>query len=346
MKKIFGIVSLAAVLVTAGACTTKKEFHADIFIYKFSDTYIGSVRNKIEDLLKAEEGITYNLYDADGNQQTQTTQIETAISRKSDLLVTNIVDTGSGEAVVGKAKDSKTPIVFFNREVSDEVVNGYDKAAFIGTDPDEAGYMQGQLIFDILSADYAKYDLNSDGKIQYLMLRADLDNPEAQGRTEFSVKKANELLAATPGHALQNIATDQMAGWDLATAKGFTDTIIASHPFGGANPVELIIANNDDMALGAVQSLNGQSPVAYNTGTDAAHYIPVVGVDATATAVEAIGAHKMSGTIKQDGEAMATAIVAFIKSAKAGNVTNYIKDTTYTYRTGRKVRIPYAIYTG
>src|SRR5690606_30104465 len=128
------------------------------------------------------------------SQEDQMTQIDNAIARGTDLLVVNIVETESGQTVVNKAKENNLPVIFFNREVSDEVINSYDKAAFIGTDPDEAGYMQGQLIADILLADYDKFDLNGDGKISYVMLRADLDNPEANGRTKYSVLEANRLL--------------------------------------------------------------------------------------------------------------------------------------------------------
>jgi methyl-galactoside transport system substrate-binding protein len=159
-------------------------------------------------------------------------------------------------------------------------------------------------------------------------------------------KKANELIKAAGKPELVRIGEDLMAGWSLNTAKDMFDTVLASHPFTGNDPVEFVFANNDDMALGAIASLvtNG-----YNTGTNAAKFIPVVGVDATVAAQDAISAKKMSGTIKQDGEAMSAAIVAFIKNAVAGNVgADYIKGTSYTYQsaTVRKVRIPYEKFTG
>ena len=43
-------------------------------------------------------------------------------------------------------RDRDIPVIFFNREVSDAVVNSYEKCAFIGTDAAEAGHMQGQMI--------------------------------------------------------------------------------------------------------------------------------------------------------------------------------------------------------
>ena len=76
--------------------------------------------------------------------------------------------------------------------------------------------MQGEMVDFTTDGAYAKYDLNNDGKINYIMVRADLDNPEANGRTEFSVFEANRLLVAAGKPALVQIGTDQMAGWVLA----------------------------------------------------------------------------------------------------------------------------------
>ncbi|CCV65198.1 D-galactose-binding periplasmic protein [Paracholeplasma brassicae] len=343
MKRIFALMVTLLLAVTMFACEEDGEFKVDIFIYKYSDTYITSVRNAMDAELKGID-VNYTFHDADGSQETQNTQIDGAIANGTDLIVVNIVETESGNVVIQKAKNAKIPVIFFNREVSDAVVNSYDDAAFIGTDPDEAGYMQGEMIADLLLADGAweKYDLNNDGKINYIMLRADLDNPEANGRTKYSTQEANRLLVAASKPELVQIGTDQMAGWDLATAKTMTDALLTSNPYTGDQPIELVIANNDDMALGAIQSLNG---VGYNTGSDATKYVLVVGVDATATAVDAIQGGKMAGSIKQDGVAMAKAIVKFIENVSLDKDFN--EGTDYTFETGAdKVRIPYAKYTG
>jgi methyl-galactoside transport system substrate-binding protein len=311
MKKIISLLLLLVFGFTLVACEVEDKFRVDVFIYNFSDTYIGGVRAEMEDQLKEIANISYTFHDAGNSQETQSTQIDNAITAGSDLLVVNIVETGSGDVIVKKAKDKNIPIIFFNREVADTVINSYDKAVFVGTDPDEAGYMQGELISELLLATdaYAKYDLNDDGKISYIMLRSDLDNPEANGRTQYSVEEANRLLVAAAKPALVQIGADENCHWNLDEAKTTTDSFLTSNPFTGANPIELVIANNDDMALGAVQSLNN---VGYNTGTDATKYILVVGVDATATAQTAITAGKMAGSIKQDGIAMATCLAKFV----------------------------------
>lgn len=345
MKKFASLLFVMVFALALAACGKKDDsFQVDIFIYEYSDTYIGVVRDEIEELVKDMDNVSYKFHDAASSQETQNTQIDNAIAAGTDLLVVNIVETGSGSTVVTKAKNNDLPIIFFNREVSDTVINSYEKATFIGTDPDEAGYLQGELIADLLLADGAwdKYDLNDDGKISYIMLRSNLDNPEANGRTQYSVEEANRLLVAANKPVLKQIGSDQNAEWQSSLAKTATDSFLQSNPFTGNDPIELVIANNDDMALGAITSLNG---VGYNTGNDATKYILVVGVDATETAQAAINAGKMAGSIKQDAEAMANAISAFIENTADDKA--YTEGTDYEFETSvDKIRIPYAKYTG
>jgi len=283
--------------------------------------------------------------------------VETAVTQGTDLLVVNIVTTGSDDAasnIVQIAKDAGVPIIFFNREVSDAIVNSYDKACFVGTDPDEAGYMEGQAIADFLLAgdNLKKHDLDGDGEIKYIMLRGEHGNAEAFGRTKYSVTMANELLAGkaklTPSPA--NSTSDMYdndgisnyflyGNWSGAEAKKLMDTALASYKL-DSGEIELIIANNDDQALGAIESLNEEG---YNTG-GADKYIPVFGVDAIDGAVAAISAGKMTGTVLQDAKGMASCIVS-LSANVAGGKAVFADAASYgnVDKVSNKIRIPYQI---
>ncbi|MEG1632585.1 MAG: galactose ABC transporter substrate-binding protein [Oscillospiraceae bacterium] len=339
----------------AGAAT---PLNVSVFFYDYSDTYIGYVRADLEGLLK-DNAVTYTFYDGASDQAKQFTQVETALTQGSNLLVVNIVTTGSDEAaqnIVDAAKEKDVPIIFFNREVSDEVINGYEKCCFVGTDADEAGYMQGEMIANFLQADdnMTKYDLNADGQISYIMFRGELGNAEAFGRTLYSVTKANELLGKTvlvPSAANQNDSTQPADGispfylygnWSASTAKNLMDTALTTYTLDSGD-IEMIIANNDDQALGAIESMNEKG---YNTGDAAAPYIPVFGVDATPVAQDAIANAKMTGSIMQDHMGMAKGIYFFITNVGAGE-TLFSGTEGFNVDEGvSKVRIPYAIYTG
>lgn len=341
MKKLFTLFAVILAGVALVACTTDTGYRVDIFIYRFSDTYIGGVRASLEAQLEDIDNVTYRFHDADNSQETQNTQIDTAITSGTKLLVVNIVETGSADTVIAKARAANLPIIFFNREVSDAAINSYDSAAFIGTDPDEAGYLQGELAADIILEDGAfdQLDRNGDGKIGYVMLRADLDNPEANGRTTFSIQEANRLLVAADLDPLDRVIADQMASWDTAIAKTLFDAIVSNSEL--FERVDIVFANNDDMAIGVIQSLNAAG---YNL-KDGDLYIPVLGVDATATAQQYIRDGQMAGSILQDGIAMATALAKFIENSSLDQ--EYTEGTNYEYEaTVAKLRIPYAKFTG
>jgi methyl-galactoside transport system substrate-binding protein len=357
------IIALVLMLTAIPFAFADGAIQVDVFFYDYSDTYIGSVRAAMEEQLQSlPDQFAYNFYDGASDQGKQTQQVETALTRGTDLLIVNIVTTGSDEAaqtIVDAAKDKDVPVVFFNREVSDAVVNSYEQCAFVGTDADEAGYMQGQMIAEYLQTEenLAAYDINGDKQLSYVMFRGELGNAEAYGRTKYSVTKANELLAGgeyalAPSAANQKDDTQEDDGispyylygnWSAATAKNLMDTALTTYALDNGD-IELIIANNDDQAIGAIEARNEKG---YNTGEADAKYIPVFGVDATAVAQDAIKNGKMTGTIKQDAIGMAKGVAFLAGNVKDGKA---VMDGTGSFNIAsgftNKIFIPYAIYSG
>jgi methyl-galactoside transport system substrate-binding protein len=297
-------------------------------------------------------------HDCNDNQATQTDMIRTAITRGTDLLIVNIVTTGSEEtamAIVEMARDANLPIIFFNREVSDAVVNSYDRAVFVGTDADEAGVMQGEAVANYLlqSGNIEKYDLNGNGEIRYIMMRGEHGNAEAWGRTFYAVTEANRLLAGAGITLVPSVANETstqyeddgisnfflMANWSATTAFELMSTAMAAHSLEDGS-IELILANNDDAALGAINAL---MEAGWNTGAADAPMIPVFGVDATDVAVEAINAGRMTGTILQDGPAMARVIIMLAENIAAGSDLMAGTSGMNIDPGVAKIRIPYAI---
>lgn len=359
MKKLTAIVLCVVLVLALAACggKTQEKLVVDIFFYQYSDTYLTSVRNAMTETLDAKsDTISYTMHDCENDQAKQTEKIETAITQGTDLLVVNIVTTGSEEtaqAIADLAKENDLPIIFFNREVSNAVVNSYDKCCFVGTDADEAGYMQGQMIAEFLLKDgnAAKYDVNGDGKIAYVMLRGEHGNAEAFGRTKYCIEKANELLNGTltlvpsAANAVSTQYEDDgisnyflYANWSATEAANLMATALTTYGLDNGD-IEMVIANNDDAALGAIEAMNEKG---YNTGSGDL-YIPVFGVDATTVAKEAMSAGKMTGSVLQDGPAMASCLVALIENIVNGNDL-FANTSSYNVDEGvNKIRIPYTI---
>ena len=174
MKKLLAIILAMAFALSLTACGSggsgSDKGEVSVFYYTYSDTYISSVRSAMDKLLK-EAGLSFQNYDANGNQTTQTEQVTTALAKGSKLLIVNVVDTGSNDAaqnIIDQAKAKNVPVVFFNRSVAESVVSSYDKCVFVGTDYEMAGHMQGEMIGKYLVENYDKLDLNGDGKISYV----------------------------------------------------------------------------------------------------------------------------------------------------------------------------------
>lgn len=330
MKKILTLAFLAALVVS---CLPLGASAADprigVLIYKYDDTYISTVRNA---LTKAFEGkARISMQDGKGDQATQNDQLDVMLQKGVDGLLVNMVDAQAAAGVLAKIKEVGIPVVFFNREPDLKVLKGYDKALFIGTNAADAGKMQGDIIKELWTK-HPEYDLNKDGKFQYVMFKGEPDNPEAIARTEWSVKQAG-----TNGVTMDQIGQTFVCNWDTAQAQGAMESALAANQ----GKIELVIANNDSMAMGAIAAL---SNIGYNL-QGGNKYIPVVGVDATEQAVDAINKGIMSATVKQDGEAMGQTITAVILNMVGGKPA--LDGTKYQFDdSGIAVRIPYAPYTG
>lgn len=354
MKKILAI--MLAVLLMAGALTAcggssnGSKGEVSVLYYTFSDTYISSVRSAMDKLLK-DAGVKFNDYDANGNQTQQTEQVDVAIAKGSSALIVNVVDTGSNDAaqtIVNKAKAANIPVIFFNRSVDETVVKSYDKCVFVGTDYEMAGHMQGEMIGKYIVENFGKLDLNGDGKISYVMFKGQEGNLEAIARTKYGVEDCNKLLTAAARPELSfydasnsdKYLVDQDGQWSSAAATNYMSTILAQYSEANKNMVELVIANNDDMALGAISALQAAG---YNTGSGKT--IPIFGVDATDAGKSAIKSGAMTGTIRQDGDGMASTIFTVMNNLRDGKGTFEGVDSENVVGTWR-VNIPYSEYTG
>lgn len=356
MSKITKIVTLIIVfslsLTCFAGCGNSENADVHVFYYTYSDTYISTVRASLDKALR-DAGVSYQDHDSNNNQTTQTEQVQTAITKGAKLLVVNIVTTGSDDAasgIVTLAKDAGIPLIFFNREVSDSIVNSYDKCVFIGTDATEAGKLQGDMIGDYIVNNYKSVDLNGDGKISYVLFMGEKGNNEAIYRTRYSVENANAKLKAAgkPDLVFYDSANkdkyllDREGKWSAQAANEYMTTLLSSHSTANKNMVELIICNNDGMAEGAISALNSAG---YNTGKNGTT-IPVFGVDATSAAKELIKSGKMAGTIKQDAEGMAKAICDSVKNGLNSKAIFEGMDSANIDKDVAKLRIPYAVYLG
>ena len=298
-----------------------------ILVYRQDDTYISLVTQAIKDGLEG-KAVAEVLY-AEGDQMAQNEQLEALIAKKASAVALNIVDPQAASRAVDAVKKAGIPVIFFNREPDLNTLRAYAKARFVGTNAFDAGMMQGDIIRELWER-HPEYDRNGDGKFQYVMIQANLDNPEAIARTEYSVRQARQN-----GILMQQVGETLLCNWDEGLARESMQLLFPLHE----DSVELVIANNDSMALGAIAALNGRG---YNLkGGDGSKFIPVVGVDAVPKAVAAIREGVMSATVVQDGGAMGKSIASMVLNAIGGK--DFLEGLPYGWDdSGIAVRIPYS----
>lgn len=300
-----------------------------VLLYNGSDTYIASVRQQLEKLDEADDSIEFVFQDGQKNQGTQTDQINNVVAQGVDGIMLNIVDISAASTAMETIKAAGIPTIFFNRDMTESLTEeDLDNFFFIGTNAPEAGVMQGEILTELWNA--GDMDRNGNGKLDYVMLNGGLDNPEAQARTEYSVKTLEEN-----GIEVNEVAF-QDAQWNTNQAKTAMDTWLQTDK----DDIDAVIANNDEMAIGAISALQA---VGMNTGS-ADDNIVVVGVDATDPAIAEIDKGTMSGTVKQDAEGMAKALVDTIKNKLNGG--NFKDTEGYDLgEDGKSFRIKYQKYT-
>ena len=128
---------------------------------------------------------------------------------------------------------------------------------------------------------------------------------------------------------------EMVANWDSTQANDKMLATWSAHP-----EIEVVFANNDDMAIGVIAALNQSG---YNTGNEGDPAITVIGVDATDAAFEAIKAGKMTATVQQDGDAMGKANIRIAANYLLNGAWLDGLEADYPLAAdGYSVRIPYA----
>jgi methyl-galactoside transport system substrate-binding protein len=292
-----------------------------VAIYKFDDTFMTGVRNAIS--TKAEGKATVDIVDSQNSQPTQNDKVDLFITKKVNALAINAVDRTAAGVIIDKAMAANTPVVFFNREPLPDDMQKWDKVYYVGAKAEESGMISGQLVVDYWKENPSA-DKNGDGVLQYVMLKGEPGHQDAELRTEFSVKAIEDA-----GIKVEKLAEDT-AMWDRVKGQEKMAAFLAAH----GDKIEVVLANNDDMALGAIEALKAAG---YFNGDK---YMPVVGVDATAPALQALEDGTMLGTVLNDAVNQGNATLNIAVALAKGETPN--KETTgFDLADGKYVWVPY-----
>ncbi|MDI3501165.1 MAG: methyl-galactoside transport system substrate-binding protein [Thermoanaerobacter sp.] len=292
-----------------------------VAIYKFDDTFMTSVRDNIA---KAAEGkAKVDIVDSQNSQPVQNDKVDLFITKKVDALIINPVDRTAAGTIIDKVKQANIPVVFINREPLPDDMKKWDKVYYVGAKAEQSGTLQGEIMVDYWKS-HPEADKNHDGVMQYVMLMGEPGHQDAELRTKYSIEAVKEA-----GIKVQELAKDT-AMWDRVKAQDKMAAFLAAY----GDKIEAVFANNDDMALGAIEALKAAGYFKNNK------YIPVVGVDATVPGVQALKEGTLLGTVLNDAknQGKAAFMLAYVL---AQGQTPTKENIGYDITDGKYVWIPY-----
>lgn len=299
--------ALACILLSgcrAGAASEKKHaIRIGVSLYRADDTFIGNIRSELEKRAKEYEQetgikVTLDIQDAKGNQYVQNKQVERFISLGCDTLCVNPVDRTTSSGIIDAAVAADIPVVFFNRQPVEEDMDRWDRLYYVGADAKESAVLEAEIVADQYEKDPASLDKNGDGVISYVLLEGESNHQDSLIRTEWSVQTLKDR-----GVPIEKI-TGGIANWERSQASALMEQWLELYP----DTIELVLSNNDDMALGAIDALDRAG----------GKKISVVGIDGTTQGLDAVQSGKMLGTVSSDKTGYANAIFTIAAAVGMG----------------------------
>lgn len=316
MKKkhaCIAVVIIAVILVSGsllfqsrsrGEKEEKKMLRIGVTLYRGDDPFINNIRGKMEEKAKVYEKETgvkviLDVADEKGNQNTQNSQVDRFISLGVDVICVNMVDRSSASYIISRAMDADIPVVFFNREPVEEDMRRWEKLYYVGEDAKESAVLQGNILVEAYKKEPAVLDLNGDGKVSYVLLEGETSHQDSLIRTEWSIQTLKD-----GGVPLEKI-TGGIANWEKSQGSAWMEKWLDEYP----DKIELVISNNDEMALGAADALERKKIT---------RPIKIVGIDGTPQGIEGLNSGKLFGTVQCDSEEYANAVFQIAAAAGLG----------------------------
>ncbi|NWD67233.1 sugar ABC transporter substrate-binding protein [Pseudomonas gingeri] len=258
-------------------------YRIGVSIARVDDNFMTYVRNGLEAAAK-QENVQIQFEDAQGDVVRQLNQVEGFLSQKVDAVIVLPVDTAATASMTRAAVEAKTPLVYVNRHPDERVLP--KGVVTVASNDIEAGQLQMRYLAEKLG-----------GKGSLAIIMGDL----AQNATHDRTEGVKQVLKDYPGI---KIVEQQSAEWQRNKGMDLTSNwLLAGTQF------DAIVANNDEMAIGAAMALQQAGK--------AKGEIAIVGIDGLPDGLAAIKRGMLLASVFQDPKAQATvAVQSAIKMIK------------------------------
>lgn len=264
------------------AYTPKKAYTIGVSYQNLAFPYVAAMQKAIQARAKA-TNVKIVETDAFNDTNKELANVEGILAQKPDLLLFEAASLDASVASIQSANKAGVPVVQFNGKA-----NGGDYVSFIGSNQIESGLLLGKWLLD-LQAKSGKASLSG------IYLRG------VAGQITDIARHDGVVKALTDAGKLSTFTfTEQYADYDRGKAQSVAESILSK-----SKDYDFIVANNDDMILGALAAMKS-----------AGVKLPACGVDGLPEAIADIKSGELSATVFQNPEGQAagglTAALAYL----------------------------------
>ncbi|WP_219267465.1 sugar ABC transporter substrate-binding protein [Pseudomonas sp. Xaverov 259] len=254
---------------------TFAAYRIGVSIARVDDNFMTYVRTGLEAAAKQQD-VQIQFEDAQGDVVRQLNQVEGFLNQKVDAVIVLPVDTAATANMTRAAVAAKTPLVYVNRHPDERTLP--KGVVTVASNDIEAGQLQMRYLAEKLG-----------GKGNVAIIMGDL----AQNATHDRTEGARQVLKDFPGI---KVVEQQSAEWQRSKGMDLTSNwLLAGAQF------DAIVANNDEMAIGAAMALQQAGK--------AKGEIVIIGIDGLPDGLAAIKRGMLTASVFQDPKAQATQAV-------------------------------------
>jgi len=268
MRKIL-LLALVALMAMPFMASAQKKLKFGVTFEKFNDVFMRYALDQLTDEA-TKNNIDVVTGDAKGDPNEQLKIVENFITQGVDAILIHVVDQTIAPTITKECVAANIPLVYFNRKPDDSALLA-GKVVAVASPEVVAGNLEAQFVADKLH-----------GKGNVAILMGTMGTAPQIGRTQGT----KDIIAKYPG---MKVVREQTANFARPDGLSVTEDWLNSDVH-----IDAIIANNDEMALGAVLAL------------EAKHMkdkVIVTGVDATSDALKFIADKRLDMTVFQNGAA-------------------------------------------
>lgn len=279
------IILLVGLLASSASALAEK---IGVSMAYFDQNFLTIIRQSIEKEARARH-VDVQFEDARGDTGRQADQVQSFIASGVDAIIVDPVDSASTPQLTKMAQQTKMPLVYVNRTPGDKTLP--PGVVFVGSDERESGTLQMEALAKLA---------NYKGNVAIMI--GNLTDAGALQRTkdvEQVVAKypAMKVVQKQPANYSRSEGMDLMQNWT-----------------GNGEAIDIVAANNDEMAIGAAMALEKSQKK-----------LLIGGIDTTPDGLKALASDKIQVTVFQDAVGQGkTALAVALKLIKGEKVESHV----------------------